>query len=155
MKNWQRMVDEMLKEAIGDGDVSALPGAGKKLPPADKSIPNEWQLAFKIMQEQNVLPEWVAAGKALAQREAQLREKLKARAAAYRREVQATRARPTAQAEVEKRWHSYSADFRQRVERYNRELLLYNLKLPAGLPHRQSLNSDQLIAAALGAAAAV
>ncbi len=150
MRKWQRIVDELVSEAIGDGDVSHLPGAGEKLPAAENSnTPSEWRLAFKIMREQGVLPEWITAGKALAAQEEKLRQRIKTRAARYQRELKATRSKPTVQAQCKKRWQTYQADYREQVERYNRELLLYNLKLPAGLPHRQPLSGEQLIEEAL------
>ena len=53
MDRWARIVDHLLGEVIGNGDISDLPGAGKPLPlPNDSHTPPDQRAAFKIMQDQ-------------------------------------------------------------------------------------------------------
>ena len=154
MRLWQRIVDQRITNLIGDGDVSHLSGAGKPLSlELDKHSPDELRLAHKIMADNDVLPDWVAAGKALEELEAKLRKQVTVKAEAFvkKRKSAESGGHTCLSLQNEDRWNAYAAAFREQVGRYNREVLLYNLKLPAGLPHRQILDDDALIDQALSA----
>ena len=88
MNKWKRVVDRHIAAAIGDGDVSHLPGAGKKLPlNNDSTTPDELRAAFKIMADHNVTPEWIEAGARLGQVESELRNQVERRARKHRRRL--------------------------------------------------------------------
>lgn len=153
MNKWERLVDRLITDSIGDGDVSHLPGAGKSLPLKHNSnTPADLRAAFKIMEDHNVTPEWIEAGKGLEQLEATLRSQIEARAQQYMRELRRARQDPASPRvdELESNWRRYRARYLERVKRYNREALTYNLTLPKGIPHRQALRGEQLIEQALG-----
>ena len=142
MKRWERIVDQLVTDAIGNGDVSHLPGAGAPLRLDDGShTPDEWRMAFKIMNDHEVLPGWIASGKALEKQEVELRKQIADRARLYRDRLQL--------ADVDRGWEHYKEKMRQRIGRHNREVLLLNLKLPAGLPHRPILNPTTVIKQAI------
>ena len=85
MKKWQDIVDQLVKDVVGDGDISHLPGAGRPLQLQDEShTPTELRAAHKIMNDNNVLPDWVAAGRALDQLEEKLRLQIRMRAICQR-----------------------------------------------------------------------
>ena len=144
MKGWQLRIDRQIAEIIGDGDISHLPGAGEKLPLNDSSsAPSEWRAAFKIMDDHNVTPEWIAAGKQLEQLEAALCQQIDKRARRYLRETASSDAVQAASGDAN--WKRYIETFRQRIERFNRDVLLFNLKLPAGIARRRTLDAEALI----------
>ncbi len=151
MSRWKRKVDQAVSEVIGDGDVSHLPGAGKRLSLDDQHVPPEMRAAYKIMADNDVMPDWIAAGKALNAQAGQLQGQLDARARRYRRDAKLALSHGNIRwhSEIEMRWRRFCDDFHERVARYNREALTYNLKLPAGLPQREQLRADRLIARAL------
>ena len=152
MKKWERLVDRLITDSIGDGDVSHLPGAGKSLPlERNSNAPDDLRAAFKIMEDHNVMPEWIETGVRLEQLEAALRRQIEARTQQYLRESQRARQDPDSRrvAQLESSWHRYRARYLERVERYNREALSYNLTLPKGIPHRQALRGEHLIEQAL------
>ena len=152
MKHWKRIVDRQISDAIGNGDVSHLSGAGKKLPLKDDSgTPKELRAAFKIMDDHDVMPEWITAGRRLAQMEADLERQIRSRAQAYFREKRRARleASATRAEQVESKWRLHQEQFLERVERYNRDVLVYNLKLPSGIPHKPILRGKALIIQAL------
>lgn len=141
----RRVVDHLLSESIGNGDISHLPGAGKPLRlNDDPHTPSDQRAAQKIMQDNNVSPEWVETGKALSQNEKQLLAEVGKRAERYYKELKAVSS-SVQEANLRRRWSRYTADFRERVKRHNREALLYNLKAPARIPHKPILNSDILL----------
>lgn len=103
------------------------------------------------MNDNNVLPDWVAAGRALDQLEAKLRLKIRKRAARYAKEKSAAQSVAALKRliEFEEGWKRYTREFSERIGRYNREALLYNLKVPSGIAHTQILNSSDLNRAGL------
>ena len=139
MNRWERIVDKLVTDIIGDGDVSHLPGAGKRLNLKNNSAtPGEWRAAMKIMEDHHVMPDWIASGKALEEKEAKLRNQINSRARRYLRESSVTQMGDASlnREQIDSSWRSYIEDFRELTERYNRDLLIYNLKLPKGIPHK-------------------
>lgn len=152
MDRSRRIVDHLLRDVIGNGDVSHLPGAGKPLPLNDDPLtPIDQRAAHKIMDDHNVAPEWVETGRALSKSEENLLAEAGERAERYCKELKAV-STGVHRIKLEKRWSRYIADFRERVKRHNREALLYNLKVPAGILHKPILNSDSLLERALESA---
>lgn len=150
MKRWQYIVDQLLIDAIGDGDVSHLPGAGKPLPLADEShSPEESRVAFKIMRDHNVLPGWIETARALAQQEAELRRRIAELARTCREGLSSPNMPGEARLGAQLTQDADLREWRERILRHNREVLQLNLKLPASLPHKPALNADLLIEQAL------
>ena len=152
MRDWKRIVDRLTQDVIGDGDVSKLPGAGKPLDLQDSAhTPADQRTAFKIMQDHNVIPDWMNMGKELDKREEELRRQAISRAATYQQALATARAqgRPTDEARIERAWQQYVRTCGAAIESYNRQARLYNLKIPNGLPHKKLLNSQAIIQAAL------
>ena len=146
MDRWARMVDHLLVDVIGDGDISDLPGAGKPLSLDEaRHTPPDQRMAFKIMRDNEVVPEWIAMGKALEQSEAQIRAEIASRAA---REGAASGDSKHAGRE----WSRYVNRLEARIQRHNRAVLLHNLKAPAGIAHKSILLSENLLADARAAA---
>lgn len=157
MNRWENVVERLVAAAIGDGDVSHLPAAGAPLPADDDAFAApDMRLAFKIMRDNNVMPDWIAAGKALTAQEARLQAQIERAAGAYFRDLSAANAagKSARIRLIQQRWERYQQEYHKRLERYNREALLYNLKLPACIPHKQALSSEALVEAALRAAEA-
>ena len=152
MDKWRRIADHLITDAIGDGDVSHLPNAGKPLKLADDAhTPEDQRAAFKIMQDHHVVPDWITERKLLETAEADLRAELTVQAQRFRRESQAARSADHA-ASIRERWTGFLANFSEGVERHNRKALTCNLKLPKGIAHKPILNINSLIATALAEA---
>lgn len=154
MRRWQSIVDQQIAQSIGEGDVSHLPGAGEPLQFDDQwHTPADQRMAFKIMSENEVLPDWIAAVKALEAQETELRDQVALKAHRYVQAMKAARDAGNARQAVnnENSWKRYAQQLRERVTRYNRAVLDSNLKLPAGIPHRLELRLDALLDQALAA----
>lgn len=154
MRDWKRIVDRLTQDVIGDGDVSKLPGAGEPLNlQTSAHTPADQRTAFKIMQDHNVIPDWMGMGQELEKREEELRRQALSRAAKYQQALAAARAqgRPMDEARIERAWQQYVRIYGAAIEKYNRQARLYNLKIPKGLPRKQLLNSQAIIQAALQA----
>ena len=151
LSKWDRIADQGARQLVGDGDVSHLPGAGKRLPLDDEHVPRELRAAYKIMADNEVVPDWIAAGKALAEQERKLRDRLNARARRFCQDVESAQSAGELhrQAKIEANWRRFAAEFQEEIDRYNREALVYNLKLPPSLPKREHLRADKLLQRAL------
>lgn len=142
-KRWQSHVDKEIEKAIGDGKSEHLPGAGKPLNLGnDPHVPDDMKLAYKIMKENDIAPEWIMMGKTLERKEADLHNRVKKAVDAYRRgQVDAKRAPANMQAEylqnVEKVWQAAQKTLAVLVDAYNNEILTYNLKVPPAVGQRR------------------
>lgn len=148
LSKWENIVDRLLRDTIGDGDISRLPGAGKPLKLEGESLtPPDLRAAHKIMQDNAVTPDWIAEGRRLDQLEASLRQQILERGTRYMREWRLASASGDLGRSIhaEKSWQQYVEDYLERVEHYNRDALLYNLKVPQGIKHKQILNGKDLI----------
>ena len=145
----RRALDYQIGDIIGDGDISHLPGAGKPLRLDDNPhTPSDQRAAQKIMQDHNVTPDWVAAGKALEQNEAKLLATIDERAKAYVAALRA--AAPPSQREYARQsWSRFQGRLEKAIDKHNRAALDYNLKAPPGIPHKLGLNADALLERAL------
>ncbi len=64
LQDWESSIDKQIREAMERGEFDNLPGAGKPLDLSDNPhTPEEWRLAFKILKDNHVAPEWIEAGK--------------------------------------------------------------------------------------------
>ena len=152
MNRWESLVDQIVKEAIGDGNISHLPGAGKPLDLSkDALTPNDQRLAYKIMKDNDYMPDWIAVGQSLDEKEVKLRQQIAIRANRFVRDVSTARRKGQylTEIEAEKSWKTYVEDFAERVGRYNKEVLAYNISVPQNVSHKQILVSEKLVAKAL------
>ena len=61
---WESAIDKQIRKAIERGEFNNLRGAGKPLNLDDNPhIPADWRLAFKVLREAGVAPEWIEQGK--------------------------------------------------------------------------------------------
>jgi cell envelope opacity-associated protein A len=149
MDKGQTWLDKQVKALIGDGDVSHLPNAGQKIAWTDDShTPPDMRLAYKIMKDNNVTPEWIAMGEELAL----MHEKIM-RVAKKMREDYITRLRDAQvknsdvfTKEAETRWQSAQNKIAEMVANYNKQLLTYNISKPPHIEQRIPLILDELLA---------
>ena len=152
MNHWESLVDQKIREVIGDGDISHLSGAGKPLDlNDDTNTPEHLRLAYKIMRDHDVMPDWIGKLQILNQLEDKLHKQINIRTDRYLRELKKAQRRGTILDEnnIEADWKAYITEFIERVGRYNRDVLSYNISVPNGIPHKQILDSDKMIHHAL------
>lgn len=115
MDEWQSRIDEQLKKALESPEWQNLPGQGKPLNlNQDPHTPPEMRLAYKMMKDNGFAPDWIEESKALDT----LRE--------------------TLYAQIEKQANR-SAALQTAIDTYNKRVLSYNLKAPAGIPHKRRI----------------
>lgn len=113
-------IEQMLKKA--QENWQDLPGAGKPLNlNQNPHAPAEMQMANKLLKENDLAPAWITEGKELDQ----ARAKLLAQVA---RAITAGEVKPA---------------LRDAVSAFNKRILTYNLKLPAGVAHKFMIDLER------------
>lgn len=148
-QNW---LDEQVRQLIGDGNVAHLRGAGKPLVWEDESlVPPEWQLAYRIMRQNNIAPEWIVLGQELYEEEARLKRIAANITRDYAARLQAAERKGSAvlDKEARARWQEARARWLALVEAYNKRLLTFNVSKPPQVAQRVPMDGDTLLREAL------
>ncbi len=149
---WQSHIDREIQKALQNGEMENLPGAGKPLNlHDDPNVPDDMRMAYRVMAQNGVAPDWIEQGKYLEAREKQIRTRL-AQAARYYREAQADLKHiAPAKAEAlrentEQVWQSAQRSIKRMVDEYNDQILSFNLKAPRSIKHRHIFDLPKEIA---------
>ncbi|MCA9885403.1 MAG: DUF1992 domain-containing protein [Anaerolineae bacterium] len=156
MKRWESFIDEQVKRAIGDGDMQHLPGAGMplNLDANDLNVPEDLRIAYKMMKDNDVAPEWIMTGQELYADKERIERRLQAFAKSYKdRLAEADRvASFILMREADERWQTACDRIRKEVNDYNKKVLNFNISVPPQINQRIPLNADVLIRKALDTA---
>lgn len=136
LEDWESAIDKQIREAMERGEFDNLPGAGQPLDLDENPFaPEDWRLAFKILKDNNVAPEWIETGK-------QIRDEMSALAQLLDNQTQWQRERLgkiqslTPDKAIAEREHLAQARnkttrvYRQRAEALNKLIDTFNLKVP-------------------------
>ncbi len=99
-------------------------------------------MAYKILLDNDLAPEWMIMGKELEEKRALLLHDLQRAASKYH---QASRIGIT----TERTWKRAQTLFRDGAQSYNKQALTYNLKVPPGVNHKEQLDIEGEIARVL------
>lgn len=154
MQKWQNLIDQRIRDIIGDGDVSHLTGAGHPLNLKlndDEFTPTELRLAYKVMRDNDVVPTWMSLRYVLDDKVHKIRQRLNAYVRAYRQRQQEATQKASAllERQADQRWQSALTKIEDDIQAYNRELLDYNLTVPPQVGQRAPLNFDEEVRKAL------
>jgi len=148
---WETAIDKAIREAMDKGQMQNLPGSGKPLDlNNDSNVPDDRRMAFKILQENDMAPEWIEMHKALEAAESALIEKAHRAIRTYKTAlVDAERAAPhTAESyrhNARALWMQKQRELVKAAETHNKQVTGYNLKVPRGVNHRRHLNMEREI----------
>ncbi|MBI5670312.1 MAG: DUF1992 domain-containing protein [Chloroflexi bacterium] len=135
MDKWDSHIDKAIRQAIEDGQMDNLPGAGKPLRlDNDPHTPDDVKMAYKILKDNDLAPDWMLTGRELAEREQKLRDQVQRAARAYQAGL--TDADSAARIRAERAWNRAQQKLALDIARYNRDLATYNLKAPSGVARR-------------------
>lgn len=142
-------LDQQIRSLIGNGDVSHLPNAGRKFDWSKENphTPEELRLAYKIMQDADVVPEWIALGAELETQRAAIHRLAQRAQQDYetRRSEADRRGSSLLQRDAEARHNAALQRLNDQITEYNRRLMTFNLTRPAQIPQRVPLTLDGVL----------
>lgn len=63
-RDWEGVVDKQIRDAIEQGHFDHLSGQGKPIDLQENLFaPRDWRLAYKVMKDAGVSPEWIERDK--------------------------------------------------------------------------------------------
>jgi hypothetical protein len=145
MDKGQTWLDKQVKALIGDGDV---PNAGQKIAWADDShTPLDMRLAYKVMKDNNVTPEWIAMGEELTLMHEKIMRVINKMREDYQTRLRDARVKSSDVfiKEAETRWQSAQSKIAEMVANYNKQLLTYNITKPPQIEQRIPLSLEELL----------
>lgn len=131
-------VEHAIRQAMKDGLFDNLPGEGKPLNlngDYDPNTPEDQRMAYKIMQDNKIAPDWMMMRATLDQQQSRIRRELNKGFRAY----QNTLRDADRHGDIGKRsranrtWERLLVMFQDAIDQYNAYVLTYNLKVPPGL----------------------
>ncbi|MEP6985317.1 MAG: DnaJ family domain-containing protein [Chloroflexota bacterium] len=129
MKQWETGVDIAIRKAMEAGEFNNLPGEGQPLDlNINPHVPADMQLANKIMKENGIAPDWIVQSKTLTAKLDSWQTRLTAAHKAYSKTNNVVA------------WLTAKEKLTEDAEKLNKEVVVFNLKLPPGLAHRPLLN---------------
>lgn len=143
--------EEQILGAIERGEFDNLPGMGKPLRlEHDRLVPEEYRLAYRIMRDNDVLPEWIGLQKEIDGLWEEANNRLQSAAQNYHRawaraEHQTGVAGVTARLTLKDNRADAQARFRDQVQHINKKIQALNLKVPASHITRDLINPDHEI----------
>ncbi|MDX1990881.1 MAG: DnaJ family domain-containing protein [bacterium] len=146
---WESAIDRAIREAMEKKEFENLSGYGKPLNLNDDSnVPEDKRMAFKILSDNEMAPQWIMAGKDLAAAEAELLRRIERTVKNQQKaEADAERVAPhlveTYRHNARALWKKTQAALEKAVEDYNRRVTSYNLQVPPGVEHRKVMRLER------------
>jgi len=146
MSDWGSYIDRQIRKAIEDGEFNDLPGEGKPLNlDINENTPDEMQMAYKILRDAGLAPDWIMDGKALDAKVDELLGRLRRAARAYEAAMNLPNGTSVSRAQAESAWRNAQAKMTASAAKLNQEITTYNLKVPAGVTHKLTVNMGREI----------
>lgn len=133
------VIDEIIKDAMERGKFDKLPGEGKPLKLEDEShIPQHLRMAHKLLKDNDLAPDWIVEGKELREGRETWIKTIRREKRRYLKALED--AAHTSSPELARQSHHAAWDVRKasllnEVNRFNKRVTSYNLRVPAGIPH--------------------
>lgn len=152
MTDWEWLADKRIRKAMDDGQMSNLSGEGKPLEIEDDSnTPAHLRLAYKILRDNGLAPEWMMIGQELDEQRARLLTNVRKGVRAYQGALgDAGRIGDPERASERRRridaaWQTAQQTFHEAAAGFNRQITDYNLKVPSGISHKPYLDIEREI----------
>ncbi|MFZ4828582.1 MAG: DUF1992 domain-containing protein [Phototrophicaceae bacterium] len=143
-------VEQIIRQAMRDGLFDDLPGFGESLKfiyEENPNVPEESKMAYKIMKDHEVVPDWIQLKHELEEREVILERDTMQSHRAFKRMLQ--QAEQVGDLGKRRRildqWANVETTLEEAIAQYNKRVLTYNLKVPRGIPHKPYLDLQRFL----------
>jgi DnaJ family protein C protein 28 len=144
--NWDRIIEEKIREAQAEGKFNNLPGAGRPLNLDDDPFEDpEWAAANRLLKNSGFRPDWLEDDVELRQKLTQARRRLRQTWDWRQEQMGLLGERKDAEAilqrnYIEEEWARAQARFREGLAEVNKGIASLNLKVPSDRLHRRILD---------------
>lgn len=151
VRKGETAIEKQIREAIERGDFDRLPGTGKTLDLSENPYtPAEWRLAFKLLQDAGMAPDWIELDKEIRRERLVLDTWIKLQTQRQRAERDRARMLSASQliearGRLAETCEKICLEYSQRTKTLNGLIDLYNLKAPRADLHRERLRPDEEI----------
>ncbi len=152
MPDWEWLAEKRIRKAIDRGELSNLSGQGRPLQLNDDThTPSHLRLAYKILRDNGLAPEWMMMGCDLDEQRVRLLTNVRRGVRAYQGAIgDAGRIADTERAvqrrhQINTAWKTAYNAFREAAAGFNRQITSYNLKVPKGISHKPHLDIEREI----------
>jgi DnaJ family protein C protein 28 len=146
--NWDRIIEEKIREAQAEGKFKNLPGEGRPLNLDDDPFEDaEWWTANRLLKNSGFRPDWLEDDVELRAKLTQARRALRRTQAWRLEQLAALGERNDAEAllqrnYIEDEWARGQARFRAGIAEINKGIAALNLKVPSDRLHRRILDVE-------------
>lgn len=140
MLKWQSLVDRQIRQAQDEGRLDDGQRAGQPLKLDENPYtPADQRMAHKVLKDNHFAPEWIAQRQQIEAQEADLLRQVDRAVRGYRDALAAAITDPAGEARrlrARAAWDAARQRLDEAAARLNREIVSYNLKVPAGMGQR-------------------
>ncbi|MEM7131901.1 MAG: DnaJ family domain-containing protein [Chloroflexota bacterium] len=126
---WDDIVGQRINEAVKQGKFDNLRGAGKPLPPRGNPLAGDRQLAFDLMEDNNLAPQWINDRKIVLDLIAQLRTEIQAYAEHFQDKLSHSDIAEE-QEKIREQWHWLVNHWSEKVLKLNDQIQTVNFTQP-------------------------
>ena len=151
LRNWEGVVERQIRQAIERGEFRGQAGKGKRLDlEGNPFTPADWRLAYKLLQDAGIAPEWIEQDKAIRREIDALARMLEqnAKRERERRSRLGALAPDRLIAEYEEIGRSHEQvcqRFREKATGLNREIDDFNLQAPSSRLHHPRIRIEEVL----------
>jgi len=138
VKDWESLIDKVIREAMERGEFDDLSGKGEPIDLSENPFEDpDWRMAHRILRNAGFAPSWIEERKDIDAELTLARVRL-ARFWTLRQDARNTQHENSALV----RWQQELETFRKKIEELNRRISAWNLKTPSEAFHRKRIKLD-------------
>ena len=145
MQAWDDIVGQRIAQAMKDGEFDNLPGKGKPQKLDNNHFAGENQMAFDIMQNNDISPGWISRRKEIKERINTLRADIRSQVDEQRNGLSHSSS-ASAEAEVGARWAEIVHQWEEEIANLNEQIQNLNLEQPLSNMEILKLRLDEEMA---------
>ena len=149
LERWQSELDREIARMMNEGEFKNLPGEGKPLNLGDETyVPDDMRMAYRILAQNDMAPDWILVGKELEQSAQKLRNSIATHLRVYREALAHAEKSGSAtyRQNADGVWANAKKSLEAQTKEHNNLVLTFNLKVPKGIAHHVLFNLDKEIA---------
>lgn len=141
MGRWESLVDQKIREAMEQGEFDNLAGKGEPIDLSENPYEDpDWRTAHRLLRHAGFAPAWIEERKDI-EAELEAARKQLSRVWSVMRNARGAENEKGAKA----RWENAVSAFSQQANDLNKQIVVWNLKVPSAALHRKLIDAEREI----------